>query len=162
MSSYELRKYIDILAESEQQQLDEGVMDQLKGLVAKVQALPIVQKNLAAAKAKLPQIIAAAQQSQNGKDLMAKVGAGSAVAEGMGGVLGGAALAGLGGSLIAMLADFAMRSYISMGSPSYEQLTHEQGLGFLLLSAFALVGAAGIGLGASKALDAARDGQKRF
>jgi hypothetical protein len=148
------RKYSDLIVEAERaQQLDEGILDQLKGLIAKAQQLPMIQKHLAAAKAKLPQIVAAAQQSRSGNDLLAKVGAG-AVAEGLGGVLGGAALAGLGGSLIAMLADFAMRSYISMGSPSYEQMTHEQGLGFLLLSAFALVGAGGIALGASKAVDA--------
>ena len=163
MSTEFFRNYIDIIKEAEQPktQLDEGVMDQLKGLIAKAQALPIVQKNIAAAKAKLPHIVAAAQQSNSGKDLMAKVGADAAVAEGIGGVLGGAGLAGLGGSLIAMLADFAMRSYISMGSPSYEQLTADQGAGFLLLAAFALVGAGGIGLGASKALDAANDGQQR-
>ena len=39
MSSYELRRYIDILAESEQQQLDEGIMDSINSIAAKIKEI---------------------------------------------------------------------------------------------------------------------------
>ena len=148
------RKLLDIISENSQpQQLDEGMIaDKLKQLISKLQQTPMIAKHLDAAKKQLPQIVAAAQHAHSGKELLSAVGA-NPVQEGFGNVLAGAGLAGLGGSLIAMLAEFAMRSYISMGSPSYEQLTHDQGMGFLLLSGFALVGAAGIAIGAQKALD---------
>jgi len=137
-------------------QLDEGIMDSLKGVVAKLQALPMIQKNLAAAKAKLPQIIAAAQKSQSGKDLMANLGIDkqqAQVAEGLGKTIAWGSYAGAGASLIAIVADFAMRAYISMGKPSFEEMSSYQASGFLLLASFAAVGAGAIALGTSKALD---------
>jgi len=140
-------------------QLDEGIMDSLKGVVAKLQALPMIQKNLAAAKAKLPQIIAAAQKSQSGKDLMANLGIDeqqAQVAEGLGKTIAWGSYAGAGASLIAMVADFAMRAYISMGKPSFEEMSSYQASGFLLLAGFAAVGAGAIALGTSKAIDSAK------
>ena len=121
MSTYELRRYIDILAENEKPQLDEGVMDSIKGIVAKIKAVPGIQKFIQAAQAKKDDLIRAAQQSNNGQDLVkniqAAMGGQQAVAEGWGEKLQGAAIAGAGGSLLAAGADLFMRAWISMGKP---------------------------------------------
>jgi hypothetical protein len=135
--------------------LAEGALDNLKSLLVKAQSLPSISQHMASAKAKLPMIIAAAKKSSGGKDLLAKISS-SQTQEGLGGVLSGSALAGTGASLIGMVAELAMRVYISMGSPSYEQLTAQQGSGFLLLAAFAVAGAGAMAIGAGKAVDSAR------
>ena len=91
MSSIELRKYIDLL--EERQQLDEGIMDNIKGIVAKIKAIPGIQKFIQIAQSKKDELIQAAQHSQNGADLIkniqATVGGQQAVAEGWGDKLAG-------------------------------------------------------------------------
>ena len=79
MSSYELRRYIDILAESEQpQQLDEGViMDKLKGLyqsfVSKVSQLPNFKNYYQLAKSKGQEAVNAIKTSKSADDLKQKI-----------------------------------------------------------------------------------------
>ena len=54
MSTDFLRNYIDIIKEAEQPrvQLDEGIMDSINGLVAKIKAIPGIAKFIQAAQAK--------------------------------------------------------------------------------------------------------------
>ena len=136
MSTEFLRNYIDIIKEAEQPQvqLDEGIMDSLKGIVAKIKAIPGIQRFIQAAQAKKAELIQAAQSSSNGQELVkniqAAVGAQSAqaqqpaVAEGW---LGGILSASAGGGLMAAGADLFMRAWIAMGKPDLTQMMNDPG-----------------------------------
>ena len=127
MSSYELRRYLDILAESERQQLDEGIMDSINSIAAKIKAIPGIQKFIQAAQAKKDQLIQAAQQSNNAQDLVkniqATMGGQQAVAEGWGDKITGAFLGSAGGGLMAAGAELFMRAWIAMGKPDLTAMT---------------------------------------
>lgn len=144
-SSYELRRYLDILAESEKQQLDEGIINGLQSIIAKVKAMPGIQKFIQAAQAKKAQLVQALQGSQNGADLVkniqAAVGGQQAVAEGWGEKIGGAVMASAGGSLLAGGADLLMKAYIQMGQPDLTQMTGDQQGGMLFLTSLIVLGA---------------------
>ena len=130
MSTDFLRNYIDIIKEAEQPrvQLDEGIMDSINGLVAKIKAIPGIAKFIQAAQAKKDELIQAAQRSQNGQELVkniqAAVGAQSAqqpaVAEGW---LGGILSASAGGGLMATGAELFMRAWLAMGKPDLTAMT---------------------------------------
>ena len=126
-SSYELRRYLDILAESEKQQLDEGIMDSINGLVAKIKAIPGIAKFIQAAQAKKDALIQAAQRSRTGADLVkniqAAVGGQQAVAEGWGDKITGGLVASAGGGLMAAGAELFMRAWNAMGQPDLTAMT---------------------------------------
>lgn len=145
-SSYELRRYLDILAESEQpQQLDEGIMDSLNSIVAKVKAIPGIQRFIQAAQAKKAQLVQALQSSQSGADLVkniqAAVGGQQAVAEGWGQKIGGAIASSAGGALMAGGADLLMKAYLQMGKPDLTQMTGDQTGGMIFLTSLIVLGA---------------------
>ena len=122
MSTDFLRNYIDIIKEAEQPrvQLDEGIMDSLKGIVAKIKAIPGIQR-----------FIQAAQSSSNGQELVkniqAVVGGQQAVAEGWGDKITGALVGSAGGGLMAAGADLFMRAWIAMGKPDLTQMMNDPG-----------------------------------
>jgi hypothetical protein len=129
MSTEFFRNYIDIIKEAEQPrvQLDEGMMDSISGLVAKIKAIPGIQRFIQAAQAKKTELIQAAQRSQNGADLVkniqAAVGGQQAVAEGLGDKITGAVVASAGGGLMAAGADLFMKAWIAMGKPDLTTMT---------------------------------------
>jgi hypothetical protein len=133
MSTDFLRNYIDIIKEAEQPQvqLDEGIMDSLKGIVAKIKAIPGIQKFIQAAQAKKAELIQAAQSSSNGQELVkniqAVVGGQQAVAEGWGDKITGALVGSAGGGLMAAGADLFMRAWIAMGKPDLTQMMNDPG-----------------------------------
>ena len=132
MSANFFRNYIDIINENSgsKVQLDEGIMDSINGLVAKIKAIPGIAKFIQAAQAKKDELIQAAQSSSNGQELVkniqAAVGAQSAqaqqpaVAEGW---LGGILSASAGGGLMAAGADLFMRAWFAMGKPDLTAMT---------------------------------------
>ena len=79
MSSYELRRYIDILAESEQQQLDEGIMDSLKAgvqnIVGKISAIPAFAPYFKAAQAHQQELQKILQTTTDPEQVKAKIAA---------------------------------------------------------------------------------------
>jgi len=123
----------DILSEKGvaegQEDLNEGIMDSLNGIINKIKMTPGIQKFIGAAKAKQDQLIQALQHSANGKDLVANiqqaVGGQQAVAEGWGQKIGGAVAASAGGGLLAGAADIMMRAYIAMGKPDLTQMMND-------------------------------------
>jgi hypothetical protein len=125
MSSIELRKYIDLL--EERQQLDEGIMDNIKSIVSKIKAIPGIQKFIQIAQSKKDELIQAAQHSQNGEDLVkniqATIGGQQAVAEGWGDKITGGLVASAGGGLMAAGADLFMRAWTAMGKPDLTAMT---------------------------------------
>jgi hypothetical protein len=112
-----------------QEDLNEGIMDSLNGIINKIKMTPGIQKFIGAAKAKQDQLIQALQHSANGKDLVANiqqaVGGQQAVAEGWGQKIGGAVAASAGGGLLAGAADIMMRAYIAMGKPDLTQMMND-------------------------------------
>lgn len=150
MSSIELRKYIDLL--EERQQLDEGIMDNIKGIVAKIKAIPGIQKFIQIAQSKKDELIQAAQHSQNGADLVkniqATVGGQQAVAEGWGDKLTGGLVAGAGGGLMATGAELFMRAWTAMGKPDLTQMINDPGrdgqIVLALVTMLVLIGALSI------------------
>ena len=132
MSADFFRNYIDIINENSEPkvQLDEGIMDSINGLVAKIKAIPGIAKFIQAAQAKKDELIQAAQHSRNGQELVkniqAAVGAQPAqaqqpaVAEGW---LGGILSASAGGGLMAAGADLFMRAWLAMGKPDLTAMT---------------------------------------
>lgn len=148
-SSYELRRYLDILAESERQQLDEGIMDNIKGIVAKIKAIPGIQRFVQAAQAKKAELIRAAQSSQSGADLVkniqATMGGQQAVAEGWGDKIAGGLVASAGGGLMAAGAELFMRAWNAMGKPDLMQMMNDPGrdgqIVLALVTMLVLVGA---------------------
>lgn len=167
------RKFADIITEAEapQQQLDEGIIDSLKSIMDKVKAIPGVQKYMQAAEAKKDQLIQAAQNSSNGKELLANIeqamGGQQAVAEGL---VTGAFVGGLGGGIVAMAADIFMRAYIAMGKPSLSAMWADQAWGasqlapgtvggqntVLFVGWLVVIGACAIAAGVLHASDSAR------
>ena len=149
MSSYELRRYIDILAENERQQLDEGIMDNIKGIVAKIKAIPGIQRFIQAAQAKKAELIQAAQSSQSGADLIkniqATMGGQQAVAEGWGDKITGGLVASAGGGLMAAGAEMFFRAWNAMGKPDLAQMMNDPGrdgqIVLALVTMLVLVGA---------------------
>lgn len=149
MSSYELRRYIDILAENERQQLDEGIMDNIKGIVAKIKAIPGIQRFIQAAQAKKAELIQAAQNSQSGADLIkniqATMGGQQAVAEGWGDKITGGLVASAGGGLMAAGAEMFFRAWNAMGKPDLAQMMNDPGrdgqIVLALVTMLVLVGA---------------------
>jgi hypothetical protein len=133
MSTDFLRNYIDIIKEAEQPrvQLDEGIMDSLKGIVAKIKAIPGIQRFIQVAQAKKAELIQAAQSSSNGQELVkniqAVVGGQQAVAEGLGDKITGALVGSAGGGLMAAGADLFMRAWIAMGKPDLTQMMNDPG-----------------------------------
>ena len=75
MSANFFRNYIDIINENSgsKVQLDEGIMDSLKGIVAKIKAIPGIQRFIQAAQAKKAELIQAAQSSSNGQELVKNI-----------------------------------------------------------------------------------------
>ena len=132
MSTDFLRNYIEIIKEAEQPniQLDEGIMDSISGLVAKIKAIPGIQRFIQAAQAKKDELIQAAQRSQSGADLVKNIQAAvsaqpaqaqqPAVAEGW---LGGILSASAGGGLMATGAELFMRAWLAMGKPDLTAMT---------------------------------------
>lgn len=79
-SSYELRRYLDILAESEQpQQLDEGIMDSLKAgvqnIVGKISAIPAFAPYFKAAQAHQQELQKILQTTTDPEQVKAKIAA---------------------------------------------------------------------------------------
>jgi len=165
MSSYELRRYIDILAESEQQQLDEGIMDSINSIAAKIKAIPGIAKFIQAAQAKKDELIQAAQRSQNGADLVkniqAAVGGQQAVQEGWGEKIGGTLMAGAGGGLMATGAELFMRAWLAMGKPDLTAMTaqgnYDGRIVLALTTMLVLVGAVSLLVGGQKVKDSLDD-----
>jgi hypothetical protein len=131
------RKYADLITEAETQQLDEGIVDSLKAAMAKLKAVPGIQKYMQAAETKKAQLIQAAQNSSNGKELLANIkqamGGQQAVAEGI-------KVGGVSTLLLAMAARVFMDSYLASGKPNLSALTPASGgevalglVGFLVL-----------------------------
>ena len=116
MSTDFLRNYIDIIKEAEQPrvQLDEGIMDSINGLVAKIKAIPGIAKFIQAAQAKKDELIQAAQSSSNGQELVKNI---------QEGWLGGILSASAGGGLMAAGADLFMRAWLAMGKPDLTAMT---------------------------------------
>jgi len=146
MSTEIFRKYIDIINESQQpQQLDEGLLSGLQGIISKIKAIPGIQKYIQAAQSKKEQLIQALQHSSSGQDLVKNiqqsVGGQQAVAEGWGEKIGGAVMASAGGSLLAGGADLLMKAYIQMGKPDLTQLSGQDQGGMMFLSSLVLLGA---------------------
>jgi hypothetical protein len=110
-------------------QLNEGLMDSLNGMIAKIKAMPGIQKYIQMAQSKKAELTQALQHSANGKDLVANiqqaVGGQQAVAEGWGQKIGGAVAASAGGGLLAGAADIMMRAYIAMGKPDLTQMMND-------------------------------------
>ena len=129
MSTEFFRNYIDIIKEAEQPrvQIDEGIMDSISGIIAKIKAIPGIQKFIQAAQAKKDALIQAAQQSSNGADLVkniqAAVGGQQAVAEGWGDKITGGFLATAGGGLLAAGANLFMNAWTAMGKPDLTTMT---------------------------------------
>jgi len=162
------RKFADIITEAETVQLDEGIVDSLKATMAKVKAIPGVQKYMQAAEAKKAQLIQAAQNSSNGKELLANIkqamGGQQSVAEG---IVGGAFVGGLGGGLLAMASEVFMQAYMAMGKPSLTAMAADHAWGasqlapgtvgghntLLLVGFLVLMGACAIATGVIHALD---------
>ena len=113
----------------ESHQLNEGLMDSLNGMIAKIKAMPGIQKYIQLAQSKKQALVQALQHSANGKDLVANiqraVGGQQAVAEGWGEKIGGAVMASAGGGLIAAAADIMMRAYVAMGKPDLTQMMND-------------------------------------
>jgi len=113
----------------ESHQLNEGLMDSLNGMIAKIKAMPGIQKYIQMAQSKKAELTQALQHSANGKDLVANiqqaVGGQQAVAEGLGQKIGGAVAASAGGGLLAGAADIMMRAYIAMGKPDLTQMMND-------------------------------------
>lgn len=158
-SSYELRRYLDILNENNQrQQLDEGIMDSINSIAAKIKAIPGIQRFIQAAQAKKDALIQAAQQSSNGADLVkniqAAVGGQQAVAEGWGDKITGALVGSAGGGLMAAGADLFMRAWIAMGKPDLTAMTasgnYDGKIVVALTTMLVLVGAISLLGGATK------------
>jgi hypothetical protein len=158
MSTDFLRNYIDIIKEAEQPrvQLDEGIMDSLKGIVEKIKAIPGIQSYIQAANAKKDALIQAAQRSRNGVDLVkniqAAVGGQQAVAEGdLGQKIGGAVSAAASGGLMVAAADIFMRAYNAMGQPDLTQMMNDPGgkNAVLLVGWLVVLGALGMLTGAN-------------
>lgn len=130
-------------------QLDEGVMDSIKGIVGKIKAIPGIQKFIQAAQAKKAELIQAAQQSRNGQELIkniqAAVGGQQAVAEGWGQKLSGGLVASAGGGLMAAGAEMFMRAWNAMGKPDLAQMMNDPGrdgqIVLALVTMLVLVGA---------------------
>jgi len=162
------RKYSDLITEAEAVQLDEGIVDSLKAALAKLKAIPGVQKYMQAAEAKKAQLIQAVQNSSNGKELAANItqvmGGQPAVAEG---IIGGALLGGMGGGLFAAAAEVFMRAYFEMGKPSLLAMAADHAYGanqlvpggpggintLIVVTLLVTLGATALFLGASKALE---------
>jgi hypothetical protein len=110
-------------------QLNEGLMDSLNSMIAKIKAMPGIQKYIQMAQSKKAELTQALQHSANGKDLVANiqqaVGGQQAVAEGWGQKIGGAVAASAGGGLLAGAADIMMRAYIAMGKPDLTQMMND-------------------------------------
>jgi hypothetical protein len=149
MSTELFRNYIDIIKEAEQPkvQLDEGVMDSIKGVIAKIKAMPGIQKYIQLAQAKKDALINAAQQSSNGAELVANLKAAMgaqpaqaqqtapaaagdqpAVAEGFGKWLGGTLSASAGGGLMALGADLFMKAWLTLGKPDLATMWADKGM----------------------------------
>ena len=160
MSTELFRNYIDIIKEAEQPkvQLDEGVMDSINGLVAKIKAIPGIQRFIQAAQAKKDELIQAAQRSQNGADLVkniqAAMGGQQAVAEGWGDKITGGLVASAGGGLMAAGADLFMRAWNAMGQPDLTAMTasgnYDGKIVVALTTMLVLVGAISLLGGATK------------
>ena len=174
MSTDFLRNYIDIIKEAEQPrvQLDEGIMDSLKGIVAKIKAIPGIQRFIQAAQAKKAELIQAAQSSSNGQELVkniqAAVGAQPAqaqqpaVAEGW---LGGILSASAGGGLMAAGADLFMRAWLAMGKPDLTAMTaqgnYDGKIVLALTTMLVLCGALSLFMGGLKVKDAMDDDMRK-
>jgi hypothetical protein len=146
MSTELFRNYIDIIKEAEQPkvQLDEGVMDSINGVIAKIKAMPGIQKYIQLAQAKKDALIKAAQQSSNGAELVANLKAAMgaqpaqaqqaapeqqpAVAEGVGKWLGGTLSASAGGGLMALGADLFMKAWLTLGKPDLATMWADKGM----------------------------------
>lgn len=130
-------------------QLDEGVMDSIKGIVGKIKAIPGIQKFIQAAQAKKAELIQAAQQSRNGQELVKNIqaimGGQQAVAEGWGQKLSGGLVASAGGGLMATGAEMFMRAWNAMGKPDLAQMMTDPGrdgqIVLALVTMLVLVGA---------------------
>ena len=159
MSTEFFRNYIDIIKEAEQPavQLDEGVMDSLNGIVAKVKAIPGIQRFIQAAQAKKAQLVQALQGSQSGADLVKNIqsamGGQQAVAEGWGQKLGGSLMASAGGGLMAGGADLLMKAYLQMGKPDLTQMTGDQTGGMIFLTSLIVLGALALFAGGQQVKD---------
>ena len=129
----------------ESHQLNEGLMDSLNGMIAKIKAMPGIQKYIQLAQSKKQALVQALQHSANGKDLVANiqqaVGGQQAVAEGWGQKLGGAVMSSMGGGLMAGGADLLMKAYLQMGKPDLSQMTGDQQGGMLFLTSLIVLGA---------------------
>lgn len=160
-SSHELRKYLDILNESPQQ-LDEGIVDTINSIGAKIKAIPGIQKFIQAAQAKKDALIQAAQRSNSGaelvKNIQAAMGGQQAVAEGWGDKITGALVGSAGGSLMAAGADIFMRAWLAMGKPDLTTMTaqgnYDGRIVLALTTMLVLVGAAALFGGGQKVKDA--------
>jgi len=146
------RKFADIITEAEApQQLDEGIVDSLKAAMAKLKAIPGIQKYMQAAEAKKAQLIQAAQNSSNGKELLANIkqamGGQQSVAEGI--VVGGVSTA-----LLAMASQVFMQSYTAMGAPNLSAMDPSLTGGPILTGFLMLLGAAAIAYGIAAGVNA--------
>ena len=160
MSPEFFRNYIDIIKEAEQPrvQIDEGIMDSISGIIAKIKAIPGIQKFIQAAQAKKDALIQAAQQSSNGADLVkniqAAVGGQQAVAEGWGDKITGGFLATAGGGLLAAGANLFMSAWTAMGKPDLTTMTadgnYDGHIVLALVTMLVLTGAVAMIAGAEK------------
>ena len=68
------RKYADLITEAEQpEQLDEGVMDSIKAMASKIQALPGISQYIKMAQSLKQQAIDIVKSSQSGKEVVDKL-----------------------------------------------------------------------------------------
>jgi hypothetical protein len=124
------------------QEVDEGMLDRLKGLVNKIKELPGIQKYIGIAQDKKDQLAKALQNSSSGKDLAVNIKqAMGGQTEGFGDIFKGSIAASAGGALMAGGADLLMKAYIQMGKPDLTQMSGDQTGGMLFLSSLVLLGA---------------------
>jgi hypothetical protein len=111
--------------------LEEGVMDSLKGVISKIKAVPGIQSYIKVAQDKKEQLIQALQKSSNGAELLANIkqvmGAQPAVAEGVMDRIGAATAASAGGGIIAFAAAGVYNNWEALGKPDLSTMAADAG-----------------------------------
>jgi hypothetical protein len=111
--------------------LEEGVMDSLKGVISKIKAVPGIQSYIKVAQDKKEQLIQALQKSSNGAELLANIkqvmGAQPAVAEGVMDRIGAATAASAGGGLMALAAAGIYNNWEALGKPDLSTMAADAG-----------------------------------
>ena len=111
--------------------LEEGVMDSLKGVISKIKAVPGIQSYIKVAQDKKEQLIQALQKSNNGAELLANIkqvmGVQPAVAEGVMDRIGAATAASAGGGIIAFAAAGIYNNWEALGKPDLSTMAADAG-----------------------------------